>query len=128
MGRAGSPLPAAALMHCLRPALRSGTSCKQCIPNYVAKLVNSYRAEDADASSGSIRASGIHDVFGQLIQKLVCLRFLVQSLLKELRGFVLSKQLRKCVHTAVAGDLVMLDLLRSHNDRGVEHGILAHLP
>ena len=30
MGRAGSPLPAAARMHCLRPALRSGTSCKQC--------------------------------------------------------------------------------------------------
>ena len=32
MGRAGSPLPAPALMHYLRPMLRSGTSYKQCNP------------------------------------------------------------------------------------------------
>ena len=55
MGRAGSPLPAPALMHYSRSEAARATSNA---PNYVATLVNDYRAEVADANSGSIRASG----------------------------------------------------------------------
>src|SRR4030095_8298949 len=67
----------------------------------------------------------IYDVFRQFIQKLVCLGFLIQSLLQKFRGLILTQQLRKGAHTAVTGDLVMLDFLRSHDDGCIDNGIFA---
>ena len=90
----------------------------------LAKLVNDLPGRGR-RHFGLHQSLRVHDVFGQFIQKLVCLGFLIQSLLQKICGLILPKELRKGAHAAVTGDLVVLNFLRSYDDACVNNRIFA---